>query len=210
VLSALKTKMEKMKINICLSILILNLLFGCATFSKKVTFENQIVLKRETISKINGFYDIKSLKSIWKFENLKPDLVENDSINRFPLYITIKTNNEYRNGTNANLENCKVKVEVQDEKTIAFSLLEGENVIDNIEVEYKIRKDGYLYLKNENFKTKWIPGLCGNFELNRTRIGINEENNLILNHSYFIYGAVLFIIGDTKSTEFGSEYKRKR
>ena len=198
-----------MKKNICLLILIGSSLFGCASFSKKVTFKNQVILKKETISKINGFYELKSNKSIWRFEDLKPDFVDNDSINRFPLYITLKTNNEYRNGSNENLENYKVKIEIQDKKTILISLLDEEKSIDNIKLDYKIRKDGYIYLKNKNFKTKWIPGLCGNFEIDRTRIGINQENNLIINHSHYIYGAILFIIGDTKKTSFGSEYKRK-
>lgn len=186
-------------------------LFGCATFSKRVTFDNQVILKKENISKINGVYEIKSLKSIWRFENLKPDIfeAEKDSINRFPLYITLKINKEFRNGSNQNLENYKVKIEVHDKKTVSISLLDKEKIIDNIKMDYKIRKDGYLYLKNNNFKTKWVPGLCGNFELDRTRIGINKENNLILNHSHYIYGAVLFIIGDSRKTSFGSEYKRK-
>ena len=198
-----------MKIKVLLSILILNLLFGCATFSDKVVFKNQVVLKRENISKINGFYEINSVKSIWKFENLKPEILENDTINRFPLYTTLKTNHGYRNWSDSNLENYKVGIEIQNEKIISFSLLDGEKIIDNIKLDYKIKKDGYIYLKNKNFKTKWVPGLCGNLELERTRIGINKKNNLILNNSYFIYGAVLFIIGDTKSTKFGSEYKRK-
>ena len=198
-----------MKKYIFLSTLIFFTLFSCATFSKKVSFDNQIILQKENISKINGLYEIKSLKSIWKFQNLKPEIVENDSINRFPLYITLKTNKEYRNGLTQNFENYKVKIEVQDKKNVLISLLDEEKIIDNIKVNYKIKKNGYLYLKNNNFKTKWIPGLCGNFELDRIRIGINEENNLIINHSHYIYGAILFIIGDTKKTSFGSEYKRK-
>lgn len=198
-----------MKMKKHLSSLILISLFGCATFSKKVTFNDQIILNKETISKINGFYDIKSYKSIWKFQGLEPDFVENDSINRFPLYLTLKTNEGYKNSEIIYPENCKVKIEVQDEKLILLSLLKDEVVVDNIKLEYKIKKNGYIYLKNKNFKTKWIPGLCGNFEMNRTRIGINGENNLILNHSYYIYGAVLFVIGNDKKTSFVSEYKRK-
>ncbi|REG88550.1 hypothetical protein, partial [Flavobacterium aquicola] len=61
-----------MKINICLIFLILSSLVSCATFSKKVSSKNQVILNKQTISKINGFYEIKSLKSIWKFEDLKP------------------------------------------------------------------------------------------------------------------------------------------
>lgn len=185
------------------------LLTSCATFSKRVAFTNQQKLNKQTISKINGFYELQSLKSIWRFEDLKPDLVEKqDSIDRFPLYITLKTNAEYRNGTNLGLKNHKVKIEVKNFKTISISLCEESKTLEEITLDYKIKR-GYLYLKNNNFKTKWIPGLCGNFEVDRTRIGINSENNLILNHSHYIYGAVLFIIGDTKKTSFGSEYKRK-
>jgi hypothetical protein len=185
------------------------MLTSCATFSKKVSFTNQQKLDKQTVAKINGFYELQSLKSMRKFENLKPDLVEKqDSIDRFPLYITLKTNAEYQNGTNFGLENYKVKIEVKNSKTISISLCEENKTLEEIILNYKIKR-GYLYLKNGNFKTKWIPGLCGNFEVDRIRIGINSENNLILNHSHYIYGAVLFIIGDTKKTSFGSEYKRQ-
>lgn len=189
-----------------LSILILSSLFGCATFSKKISFKNQIILNKETITNINGSYAIKSNKTIWRYENIEPEFTENDTTNRFPLYTTLKANNQYGNA--ANIENYSAKIEIRTKKIISISLLNKEKIIDSINLNYKIKKNGYIYLKNKNFKTKWIPGLCGNFELDRTRIGLTKENNLILNHSYFIYGAALFIIGDTKKTSFGTEYKR--
>jgi hypothetical protein len=69
-----------MRKHICLVIIISISLFGCASFSNKVSIKNNIVLNQETISKINGIYEVKSFKSLRRFENLKPDLKENDSI----------------------------------------------------------------------------------------------------------------------------------
>jgi hypothetical protein len=198
-----------MKIKNILIFIILFSLTSCATFSKKITFKNQVVLNKQTISKINGVYEIKSLKSIRRFENLKPELTINDTINRYPLYTILKTNDNYGSGSNLGIENYSTKIEVQNGNKILISYLENDKITEEIILKFKIKKDGFLYLKNKNFKTKLIPGLCGNFEVQRTRIGLNSENNLIMNHSYFIYGAILFIIGDTRKTSFGSEYKRK-
>ena len=195
---------------ICLLILILGTLLSCASFSEKVAFNNQIILKKESISKINGTYEIGSLTAIRKFENTKPKRIENDSLNRFSLFETIKeTNQELRDNINKDIKNYKVKIEIVNDKRISFSLLKNEMKIDSIEMNFKIRKDGFLYLKNNNFRTELIPILCGNFEVERTKIGINRDNNLTISNSYFLYGAILIIIGDTKKSNFSSEYKRK-
>ena len=200
-----------MKIRLILLLIILNTTFGCASFSEKVAFKNQTVLKKESVNKLNGIYEIGSIKAISIYENTKVEKIENDSINRFSLFETLKeTNPVLREDIKKNIKNYKVKVEIVNENRISFSLLKNENKIDSISLNYKIRKDGFIYLKNKNFKTKWIPIICGNFEVDRTKIGLNNENNLIISNSYFIYGAVLVIIGDTRKSKFSSEYKRKK
>ncbi len=200
----------KIKIRLILLILILETTFGCASFSEKVAFKNQFVLKDETINKLNGFYEIGSLKAIRKYENTKVEKIEYDSINRYSLFEVLReTNPTLREDIKTDTKNYKIKVRIVYKDRISFCLLKNENKIDSISLNYKIRKDGFIYLKNKNFKTKWIPLVCGNFEINRTKIGLTNENNLILSNSYFIYGAVLFIIGDTRKSNFSSEYKRK-
>ena len=194
-----------------LNILIILFLFSltsCATFSNKITFENQVKLNKNTLSKINGFYETNSVKSIVKYQYSKPKEIENDTVNRYPLYSTLQTNDGYATGSVVKLENYSTKIEVQDKSKIVITYLDKDKIIDKVILKYKL-KNGYLYLKNNNFKTKLIPGLCGNFEVNRTRIGLNSENNLIMNHSHYLYGAILFIIGDTKKSSFAGEYKRK-
>ena len=199
-----------MKEKLCLIILILTTLFGCASFSKKTTFNNQIILKKESVSKLNGIYEIGSIKAIQKFENTKREVIEYDSLNRFSLFETIKeTKQVLREEIKNNIKNYKVKILIENENIISFSLLKNELKIDSIKMNYKIRKDGFIYLKNKNFRTMWVPVLCGNFEVDRTKVGINDSNNLILSNSYFLYGAILVIIGDTKKSNFSSEYKRK-
>ena len=193
---------------VSLSILISISLFGCASFSNKVFIDNNIVLNQKTISKINGIYEIKSFKSVRRYENLKPDFVENDSLGKFLSYFTIKTNEENRNNQNANFENYGMQIQVLNSNKISIELLKENSSLEKLTLDYKVKKDGYLYLKNKNLKTKWIPGLCGTFEVNRTRISLDRENDLILNHSHYINGAILFVIGDSKKTCFGSGHKR--
>jgi len=197
-----------MKVLNILIILFLFSLNSCATFSNKITFENQVKLNKNTLSKINGFYETNSVKSIVKYQYSKPKEIENDTVNRYPLYSTLQTNDGYATGSVVKLENYSTKIEVQDKSKIVITYLDKDKIIDEVILKYKL-KNGYLYLKNNNFKTKLIPGLCGNFEVDRTRIGLNSENNLIMNHSHYLYGAILFIIGDTKKSSFAGEYKRK-
>ncbi|CAM4141236.1 hypothetical protein [Flavobacterium weaverense] len=199
-----------MKDKTFLILLIVSILFSCAPFSKKVVIDNQIVLKKESVSKLNGTYEVGSIKAIRKFENLQPRLIENDSLNSFSLFENLKeTNQELREDIKNNIKNYQVKIYIENDNTISFSLLKNDIKIDSIKMNYKIRKDGFIYLKNKNFRTEWVPVLCGNFEVDRTKIGINNDDNLIISNSYFIYGAILVIIGDTRKSNFSSEYKRK-
>ncbi|MBS7787647.1 hypothetical protein KIH23_10090 [Flavobacterium sp. CYK-55] len=188
---------------------IFNLIIGCASFSKKVAFENNAIINEESIKQLNGTYEIGITKAITKFENLKPVTIEKDSINRLGLYEILKeTNQELREDIKNNIESYHVKIEVKNKNTIFFALLKNEKLIDSSKMKFKL-KDGFVYLKNKNFKTFGVPIIAGNFELNRTKIGLNNSKNLILYNSYFLYGAILVIIGDTKKSNIACEYKRK-
>jgi len=45
-------------------------------FPKKITFDNGIILHKETVSKLNGIYEVGALKVVQKFKNLKPQIIE--------------------------------------------------------------------------------------------------------------------------------------
>ena len=191
-------------------IFIFSILFlGCAPFSKKIEFKDYSVLKENNLSKLNGVYEVKTFKAIRKFNNSKPKISDNDSINRFSLFEIIKsTNKDIRNDVDNNTSDYTVRININNSEVMSFTLLKNEKAIDSAKVKYII-KDGFVYLKNKNFKTLGVPGLAGNFEVDRTKIGLNNDGNLIVYNSYYIYGAILFIIGDTRKQSFGSQYKKK-
>jgi len=195
------------------SLLILSFV-GCAPFSKKVTLNDHTYLNSESINKLNGTYEINASKIIYKSSrDNKTKIFENDSVDKYyNLFHFVKTENqELRADSIKNLiKKYDVRIEVLDKKKISFSLLKDNLKVDSSIVNYKIKNDGYIYLKNKNFKSNWIPILCGNFSINRTRLSLNNENSLILNNSNYFHGAILVIIGDSRSFKFEGRYNRKK
>lgn len=97
------------------------------------------------------------------------------------------------------------KVKSQD--TISVFLNKNQKIVDSANLKFKIKKDGYLYFTEKTIKTWGVPGLYGRVEISRQRLGINENHDLLIESSYYSYGAVLIIIGDDRKFKASSLYK---
>lgn len=155
-----------MKLIIKLTILFL-LLESCATFKPNSEMK---YLSETTLKEISGIYDGKSL-----MYNLDRNLLRNTLI----------------------LDNSKLyTVELN---LISENELEAKYFEDGILFEKKIFKvvyknDGYLYLDNKNFKIVLIPYIFGRIDIQRVRISLDKNGDLIFEVSHFSSGAGLLII----------------
>lgn len=194
-LNVKKLKFQK-KENWCLySILLVVLLSfsSCAGFKNK--FENPTFLTKENVYLLNGVYNADNVISDSKEDSLKPTLIYHHNflqeIDRKLLDDTLnfKPNKVYSFG-----------LEMLSPKTLKISYLEDGRIYRTRTIKAKITKDGYLKLKNKNVGFVLVPYIFGRLDINKTRITLDKNSNLIFDKVNTQTGAALLVMFLNAST----------
>jgi len=199
--------MKKLFNKISLFFLTIISIVSCATFPKAIVIPNTI--SEKNINSLNGIYAIKeinrsSLTDSTSFSFSKTDIGFNRTIfdeidsRLFAKPVEIDSSESY-----------SFELKILNSKRIELHYLENEKTIRKHIIKYKIKDDGYLYLKNRNFKIKGIPYLFGEFNIKKNRISLNKENNLIFESSEFSSGGlVLLMVYPIAKAKYQKIYKR--
>ena len=163
-------------------------MYSCATFSSEL--QNGGNLNTTNINLINGKYEIVPIqidttKRRFISGRLNYNLIQEFERNPFsPVYV------------NYDEDSTKyvVEFEIKNSKDIEIRFLNNDQVFNSKIITYKLKEDGFLYLKNENTKFWGIPYLFGAMDINKNRISVNKESNLILDVANFRGGAMLLIV----------------
>lgn len=103
-----------------------------------------------------------------------------------------------------------VKIEILNSKEIRFSFLKTQKEIASKIVKCKLQKDGFLLLKNKNFRLHGIPWIFGDYEIRKYEIGLTTSGNLIMNGVEKRKGAHLIILWSPSHTyKFTDIYNKK-
>ena len=161
---------------------------SCATFHPEFSIVKE--LKRSDLSIINGQYEIHSsntettikMYNEYKCHETFIEEIERDAFDR--------SNSNYSQDSSEFM----LEIEVKDENLLEFTLLKHNNLIKSKSIKFLLKDDGYLYLKNKNVKCWGIPYLFGVIDINKIRISLDSENNLLLDVTNF-HGGALFLIG---------------
>ena len=184
--------MKKLFNKIFLFILTISSMVSCANFPK--TIVNPYIINEENINSVNGRYSIKeinrsSLTDSTSFSYSKTDIGFERTIfdeidsRMYTQSIEIDSSKSYY-----------FELNVLNLKRIEINYFENNKTIRQHIITYKIKDDGYLYLKNRNFKIKGIPYLFGEFNVKKNRITLNIENNLVFESSEFSSGGVALLM----------------
>ena len=183
-------------------------MISCATFPK--TVENQHIINKENVNSLNGKYSIKeiyrsSLTDSASFSYSAKDIggprTFFDEIDNRMLAkpIEIDSFKSY----------CFV-LKVLNSKHIEIGYLENETRIRQQTIKYKLKDDGYLYVKYRNFKIRGIPYLFGDFDHKKIRLTLNKDENLLLQTSKFSSGGVaLLMVYPVGKEKYLKIYERK-
>lgn len=186
-------------------------LSSCATFNKKIALDKNIKITAHNLNTLEGIYTIHPTIGTQQINNYGDRPIENNALNRYTIFNALKElDPEFQQTVQKNPSDYSVKIKVKTNKRLTFFLQKNKNTIDSISVKYKIKKDGYVYLKNSNFKIKNVPLIYGGFKVNKVRLTLNEENNLILDHSYYTYHAALLFIGNDRTIKNCNLYTRQK
>jgi len=165
-------------------IFLLILCVGCVTFNK--TLQNPNPLNSKNVKGINGKYTIVAKndslnsynQSIWIYNNFLSE-IDRKVIFNVPKLDSTKT--------------YFFNLEVLNDNKINMIFFENEQIIRNKTLSYKLENDGYLYLKNKNIRPILIPYIAGSIDINKTRLTLDENSNLIFDSTNYRSGAFAIV-----------------
>ena len=182
------------------------LLMSCASFNKNHSFKNEVKLNENSISLLNGSYTLNPRIELNKGRSGKSYFTDKGDLNRTNLYNFF--NNSSRSLNDFQDSTYLVKLKVINKNEILIFRYNNDQKMDSVLLKYKLKSNGYIYIKNKNFKINGVPYLFGGFELNRVRMTVSNENNLVINSTHYFYGSFLILFGDARKTLNNGIYKR--
>jgi len=180
---------------------------NCASFDKKVINPNP--LNKEKLSELNGRYGIVHNK----FDSILNHRKEgyNKQIWNYNNFITEIDRKLIRDTLNLDtLKTYAFDLKILSPKRIKIDYIENGKIIKKRILKTKLKRDGYLYLRNKNTQFMLVPFLAGAIDIKRTRLTKSDAENLIFDVANYRYGAALIIIGDTRTWKYRQEYKRMK
>jgi len=137
-------------------------------------------------------------------------------------YENIPFNKEYRiYGTFDNVINWRtkpadstkfssVRVNIIKSKLIGFTFTNTKDEKKVVYTKWKLHKNGFIRLKNRNFRIIGLPYIFGSYQINKTDLALTENNELILNGTNVDEGAILVILPlGLPASNFTYKFKRK-
>jgi hypothetical protein len=101
-------------------------------------------------------------------------------------------------------------LKLDDNNALRFTYIENGLIIEDKLIKIKKVKKNYVYLRNKNVKIYNIPLILGGFDIQRTRLFIDETDSLVINTADVSFGSALLIIWGRKiSMEDHHRYYRK-
>ena len=169
-------------------VLFLLLIVGCAPIRK---YADSDYKKINDISKIEGQYENYSVNS------------ENKNYNSFYGIIN------WRKKQSDSTKFSTVNVKVLNKKLLRFSFTNSTGNKKDINVKYKIVENGFVALKNRNFKLTGLPYIFGGYQINKVELGLTNQNQLILNGTKIDEGAILIIMpASMPKTNYTCKFER--
>lgn len=166
-----------------LQLIILTLLFqSCATFKSDLPIPTD--LQKSKTELLSGKYEVISLAypnpgGFLKYGNFIEDL-------------EIEIPNDPSKTDSTKKKHLEIKL--IDKEKLELSYIVDQKVIRKKIIKAKLKDDGYLYLKNHNVRCNFIPYIFGSFKVKRIRLYVKENDDLIIEESYFQGGAALLIL----------------
>ncbi|MFC0605863.1 hypothetical protein [Winogradskyella pulchriflava] len=175
---------------------------SCASFDNDLT--NPYPLNESNLSELDGIYEIKQVDYDTVFKKFNQQMWTGNNfleeIDRKLIKDTLHLDS---------LKNYKFGLKVLNKKKIRISYIENDTIFRERMLKAKLKKDGFLYLKNKNTGFLLVPYIAGAIDIKRTRLSKSEDGNLIFDYSHHRSGAFLIIAFlDGRTWKNRLEYKR--
>ncbi|WP_074405973.1 hypothetical protein [Aquimarina megaterium] len=166
-----------------LELLIVINLVSCASFPKN--YKDSISIDKKNVTELNGEYNIVGIK----------DTLKENSHNAFEKFY--RSYGRFAKDTLKldTLAKYTFSIRIIDNKKVNIKYLKNGKEFKDLVLKYKLKSNGFLYLKNQNFKIAGIPYIFGSLEEKKLRLRMDFNQNLIIEEAYHYSGALLIILG---------------
>ena len=166
---------------------ILLVVYGCGTIPK---------------SKQADFLPLKDAREIeGEYENYPDNNTKHE-------YQTINNIINWKANKTDTSKVLRVKINATDQ-TVEFVSYKLNGQINARKVKYVLKDNGFMLLKNRNFRLTGIPYILGYYDIKKIEIGLTNQKDLIINGIEESEGALLFVLGSS-SPKHHFEYTFKR
>lgn len=196
--------MKKIHYIVIILISILSL-SSCASFSGKIVRDKTTPLTKENIKSIEGTYAIESYDSYFQSTYKKKEVIQ-FSKSKGVSNIHYFTGAE--NITSTMSKKLVVAIKLLSKKEIKFTYKLQDSIVEEIILDMKLRGNGMIHLKNKEVNVMGIPMIFGNITVDKSRIGLSNNSDLIINNVHFLAGGVLILIGDSRRKNTTFYFKR--
>jgi len=143
--------------------------WGCATFPKNSS--NPTFLTEKNLTKLNGRYEIEDAEM-----SINPNIYYRRHRNFFSEMDWKIIGTPWKLDT---INTYAFDIKVIDVKKIEVSYLENGEEIKKRTMKGKLKKDGYFYLKNKNFRFWGIPYVMGLIDIKKIRLSKSINDHLV-------------------------------
>lgn len=172
---------------ICFIILVLLLVTNCGSLPKY---------------KKDNFKPIKNAKQIeGEFENFN-----NDSLKLF--YNSLNAELNWRKKEIDSTKYASAKITILDKKRMQLDFIIDNEIHKSKTLNYRLRKNGFIKLRNRNFRVSGIPMILGGYEVRKYELGLNQNNDLILHGIDDSAGGIIIILSGGWCVVNNKTYKR--
>jgi hypothetical protein len=166
---------------------------GCVSFPKRAITEQY--LDGGHISDLNGKYENECMYSVPTKDMTSPWNFSSADLGIYPTFFDEIDNRWLKRSIKIDtLKQYAFSLNVITPKMLAVHLLENDSIIRKKWIRFRLGKDGYLYLKNTNFKIRGIPYVFGDIDKKRIRLTLTEDNNLLFETSEFNSGGLFLLM----------------
>ena len=174
-------------------------LFSCASFSKQALVSP---IKQGNPDRLNGTYAIIA----------QQDSDENSSDGAY-FNVIEKLDRKYAKNLRDSVvrygtDSYFVRLNILNDKQTRIDFMKNETVRRTLSVKSKLKKDGFLYIKNRHLRWKGLPYVFGFLDKKRIRIGVDVNEDLIVDESHHSSLGFLILFNKIRTKRTTSTYKK--
>jgi hypothetical protein len=172
---------------------------SCVAFPRNL--EINPTLTATNLTEVNGKYKVRAEKDT---------LVDGRQINynnAFQKFYRGRYVNSIDTIKVGNLDEYTFGIDLIDNRLIGITYYKGNTSFKKFNLKYKLKDDGYIYIKNKNLKILGIPYIIGSYESKKIRL-TTIDNYLIIEEVEDSSGAILLILGGSRTSTSANKYKK--